>query len=211
MCKQFFIQNLVLINRSIPPLRSPQPPLTRQEAAVDDVDFSTHEITRHSSALNETAHPRNRRVSLPRRREGKNNIPRSTGQVHNRTRQILRYAPPPRRHSPENSRLPLLAGPDALRQLRGDIARRQGRHADALSHPLVTQGFRELANGAFGGGVGADVQAAGVREDRRDVDDLLLVGARGRGGGEPVLGEGAREDEGGGEVDLDDLWSFHTG
>ncbi len=67
-----------------------------------------------------------------------------------------------------------------------------------------------MAYGAFGGDVGADVEAAAEGQDGGDVDDFVFVigGRRGVGLGvrEPVFREGAGEDEGGCQVDLDNLF-----
>ncbi len=134
-----------------------------------------------------------------------NSVPCSTCQIHNGARQILRHSPSTSRYSADDGSLPLLIRPDALRQLGGYIPRRQRRHADAFPHPLVAQGLGELADGAFGRDVGADVQAAGESQHRGDVNDLLLVRARRRRRRQPVFGEGACEDEGCRQVDLDDL------
>lgn len=107
----------------------------------------------------------------------KDSVPCSTSQIHNSARKILRHSPSTSRHPADDRSLSLLIRPDSLRQFGGDISRRQGSHADAFSHPLVAQGLGELADRAFGSDVGADVQAAGEGEHRRDVDDLLLVRA----------------------------------
>jgi hypothetical protein len=80
----------------------------------------------------------------------------------------------------------------------GEVAGGDGVDVDAAGGPLVGEGLGELADAAFGRGIGRDVDASLEGEQRGDVDDFAA--ALGEHVAAGVLGEA--EDTG--EVDIDD-------
>ena len=82
----------------------------------------------------------------------------------------------------------------------GEVAGRDGVDLDVAARPLVGEGFGELGNSAFAGGVCGNADAALEAEERGNVDDFAWCVA-----GDHVAADELAELEDRGEVDLQDL------
>lgn len=127
-------------------------------------------------------------------------------QKHDRPLEVLGNPPPPRRDPLVDPPPPPLVPQQRLVHLRLDVPRRHRIDRDALGRPLVGEGLCELGDGALGGGVGGDGEAALEGEEGGEVDDCAAAGGDGvRREGEYVGGEVAGQGEDCVEVYLEDL------
>lgn len=134
---------------------------------------------------------------------------RPTRKIHSRALEVLGLSPSTRRNTVINALQSLRVIQNSFVHVGVDVARGNAVDSDALGRPLVGEALCHLADGALGGSVGGDSQAALESKQRAEVDDAAAAAGDGGGlEGKHVAADVAAEGEDGVEVYLHDLLLF---